>query len=195
LQEEDFCCCQATQHSLTPINRRVSCQHFFMKILVISDSHGKAKLLKQIITKVSADYVIHCGDFCTQEKELPRIPLTVVKGNCDFADILKEKIQIINGYRFLITHGHQYQVKTGLLSLKYRAQEVKANIVCFGHSHYPFCQQVDNILFINPGSITTPRSFPYPTYACLKIMEGQINVSYYKIDGHKISERGGSFRI
>lgn len=163
--------------------------------LIMSDSHGNEPRLKQIASRVAADHVIHCGDFCTKKFSLPLSFSTVVKGNCDLADVPQEEILQKEGYRFLITHGHQYQVKTSLLSLKYRALEVGANIVCFGHSHFPLCQKVGDVLYINPGSITKPRGFSYPTYACLETQEGTVKVTYYHIDGKKTSERGGTYSL
>lgn len=164
-----------------------------MLILILSDSHGNEKRLKEIVSRVEADHVIHCGDFCTEKADLPSTSSTVVKGNCDFVDAPLEEEWEREGYRFFVTHGHHYQVKTSLLRLRYRAQELGANIVCFGHSHFPLCQKVRGILFINPGSITKPRGFPYPTYACLETVGEKIKVTYYSIDGKKAPERGGIY--
>lgn len=166
-----------------------------MVILIMSDSHGNEPRLKRIVSRVNGDHVIHCGDFCTEKVPLLASSSTVVKGNCDFADSPEEEIWEKEGYRFFITHGHRYQVKTSLLSLKYRAQEVCANIVCFGHSHYPLCQKVGEILYINPGSITKPRGFPYPTYACLETDKDKVEVTYYLIDGKMTAERGGVYTL
>jgi uncharacterized protein len=164
-----------------------------MKVLVVSDSHGEAQLLHAIIRRVAADHVIHCGDFCTKREELPDVSLTVVKGNCDFAQAPKEQIWKTGKLRFYVVHGHQLRVKSTLLPLRGRAEEVGAQIVCFGHSHFPVCQQVKNVLLLNPGSIASPRQFPYPTYACIEIWQHRVHVTYYKTEGEKVDERGGSF--
>ncbi|MBA4496276.1 metallophosphoesterase family protein [Paenactinomyces guangxiensis] len=166
-----------------------------MKVLIVSDSHGKGKLLQQIVKRVSVDHVIHCGDFCTDRKELPKVSLTVVRGNCDWERVPEEQIWERGGLRFFVTHGHKHRVKTTPLPIRYRAEELGAKVACFGHSHFPFCEQVGNVLLINPGSISYPRGFNYPTYACLELVEGKISVTYYKTDGQKILERGGTFSI
>ena len=56
-----------------------------------------------------------------------------------------------------VTHGHLYNVKSTLMPLSYRAQEVNASIVCFGHSHLLGAEKIGNTLFLNPGSLTVPR--------------------------------------
>lgn len=164
-----------------------------MKILVVSDSHGKADRFKQIVDREAADHVIHCGDFCTKKTLLPSQPLTVVQGNCDFERLSLEEIWEAKGFRFFITHGHRYNVKSTLLPIRYRAQEVGAQIVCFGHSHVPYCDQTDGVLLINPGSITTPRGFTVPTYACLELKENKVRVTFYQINGQKVPQFGGIY--
>lgn len=166
-----------------------------MKVLIVSDSHGKGKLLTQIVKRVSADHVIHCGDFCTDKKELPNVSLTVVRGNCDWERVPEEQTWEIRGLRFFVTHGHKYRVKTTPLPIRFRAEEVGAKIACFGHSHFPFCEQAGGVLLINPGSISYPRGFAYPTYACLELLGKKVRVTYYKTDGQKIGERGGTFPL
>lgn len=166
-----------------------------MRVLIVSDSHSKGKLLKQIVNHVAADHVIHCGDFCTNGQELPKVSLTVVKGNCDWENVPEEQMWSGGGLRFFVTHGHKYRVKSTPLPIRYRAEELGAQIACFGHSHYPFCEKVGAVLLINPGSITFPRGFPYPTYACLDLVGREVKVTYYKTNGQKISERGGTFPL
>lgn len=164
-----------------------------MKVLVISDSHGQADRLNQIVHQVAADHVIHCGDFCTEKSQLPQGSLTVVRGNCDYEQVAEEEVWEARGFRFYITHGHRYQVKSSPLSIRYRGEEVGAQVVCFGHSHLPYCEQAGGILYINPGSISQPRGFPVPTYACLDIEPQQIYVTYYQIDGQPVKQLGGRF--
>src|SRR5699024_2932195 len=128
-------------------------------------------------------YNIHCGDseLPYDAKELENF--TTVAGNCDLFSYFKdEEIVEINGLRILITHGHLYAVKANLLKLSYRAQEVGAHIVCFGHSHYVHAETIDGTLFVNPGSIRFPRGRKEKTYAIMKIDEQQIKVKYYNAE-------------
>lgn len=167
-----------------------------MKVLITSDSHGKKDLLNQIIERENPDHTIHCGDFCTDITDLPDVPLTVVRGNCDWERVPEEDTWDIDGLRFYVTHGHLFRIQQSALPLKYRAEEKDAQIVCFGHSHFPVCDQVENRLYINPGSIKQARGFAYPTYAVVTIEEKQpIKVTYHQVDGTMITERGGVFHL
>ncbi|MCH5584634.1 metallophosphoesterase [Shimazuella sp. AN120528] len=167
-----------------------------MKVLVTSDSHGKATLLAHIVDRVQADYVIHCGDFCTEKKQLPSVPMTVVRGNCDFEEVANEEAVTLAGYHFFVTHGHRHQVKSSLLPLSLLAQERRADIICFGHSHFPLCEQEGNTLFINPGSITSPRGYTVPTYAIVNLDDDRhVQVSYFQPNGNKVPNLGGSFDL
>lgn len=164
-----------------------------MKILVISDSHGHADRLNQIVMHAQADHVIHCGDFCTETDQLPQSDLTVVQGNCDHAQVPAEEIFEASGIRFYITHGHRYQVKSTPLPIRYRGEEMGAQVVCFGHSHVPYCEQSEGILLLNPGSIVQPRGFTVPTYAILQINQDTIDVTFHQTDGEIIKQLGGSY--
>ncbi|MBA4602648.1 metallophosphoesterase [Thermoactinomyces mirandus] len=160
-----------------------------MKVLVISDSHGRTKLLNEIVERVRPDHVIHCGDFCTSRQNLPSGSLTVVRGNCDWETVPEEQIFETGSLRFFVTHGHRHQVKYSLLPIRYRAQETGADIACFGHTHLPICEKDEGILLINPGSISYPRGFKYRTYAVLEKKENQpLKVSFYKVDGSPVPE-------
>jgi putative phosphoesterase len=166
-----------------------------VRVLVTSDSHGNGKLLNQIVQREQADNVIHCGDFCTEQKSLPAVPLTVVRGNCDFEEVPNEAQITLAGFRFFVTHGHRYQVKSSLLPLSLLAQEHGADIVCFGHSHFPLCEQEEKKLFLNPGSIVQPRGYAVPTYIVLNLDEKSraVDVSYFQPDGRRVTQLGGSF--
>jgi putative phosphoesterase len=165
-----------------------------VKVLVTSDSHGKAALLSQIVDREQADYVIHCGDFCTEKEQLPSVSMSVVRGNCDFEEVPNEEEVTLAGYHFFVTHGHRHQVKSSLFPLSLLAQERGADIVCFGHSHFPLCEQEGQTLFINPGSIISPRGYTVPTYTIAYLAEDRhVQVSYFQTNGNKVSNLGGSF--
>ena len=60
--------------------------------------------------------------------------------------------------KIFITHGDLYGVKDGMTNIYYKGKEVEADIVLFGHSHIHQITEYDNIIFMNPGSISLPRS-------------------------------------
>lgn len=167
-----------------------------MRILIVSDNHGEEKVLSSVIRREVAEHVIHCGDFCTDADALPnRERMTVVRGNCDFAAVKEEEIWEGGGYRFFVTHGHRYGIKSSLTSLLYRAEEVAADIVCFGHSHTPYCSEHGGCLFVNPGSVVQPRGYTVPTYAVLETGdEGGVDITYYT-PGGELVPLGGTYSL
>ena len=73
-------------------------------------------------------------------------------------------------------YGHFYHVKMSLEKLHYKALELGANIVCYGHSHCIAVEKINGVLFINPGSIVFPRNTIEKTYAILTIGEKELIV-------------------
>ena len=59
-----------------------------MKILVVSDTHGHAAELKNIVAEQSPAQIIFLGDGLSEMrafKRVCRVPITMVRGNCDRA--------------------------------------------------------------------------------------------------------------
>ncbi|ANB60868.1 metallophosphoesterase family protein [Anoxybacteroides amylolyticum] len=167
-----------------------------MKVFIVSDSHGLINELLEITKRHAqeATAFIHCGD-----SELPNGCVELqsfiyVGGNCDFArNFAKERTEDIQGIRFFITHGHLYNVKMTLINLYYRAKEVGANVVCFGHSHIALAEKMDDVLFINPGSLLLPRLRKERTYASVQIDNRQAIVQFYDLNGKKVPHLGKTF--
>lgn len=131
-----------------------------MRILVISDSHNYVldSQLERINEFGSFDILIHCGDkYKDAEKFADKLNINKmyrVPGNCDFGVNEKKLVltEIIEGKKFLITHGHVHNVKSGIEKLKEYAKERNMDVVIYGHTHCPQNEIIDNILFFNPGS-------------------------------------------
>src|SRR5690554_5817885 len=86
-----------------------------MKVLIVSDSHGRDKYLFQTIQKVKPiDLLIHLGDFGSTEdyiKSLVDCPIEMISGNNDlFNGLPKDKVIMIGNYTVYLTHGHRYGV-------------------------------------------------------------------------------------
>ena len=146
------------------------------KILIVSDSHGSTDLLEGIekIHGHDADLMIHCGDSELAEDDPAIKSFKSVRGNCDFlANLPDDETHVINGVKIFVTHGHLYSVKSTLGNLFYKAKELQADIVCFGHSHILGAEMVDDVLFINPGSIRLPRGRKERTYIILNLEQGK----------------------
>lgn len=148
-----------------------------MKYIVISDIHGSlyyTKKMERIINKENPDEIILLGDLYYHG---PRNPLTdeynpmevskilnthkdkilCVKGNCDaevdemISDFkFEDNIRLnINGKRFVFTHGHKYNIDN---------IPENVDILIYGHFHTGFIKQIDNVIYINSGSISLPKN-------------------------------------
>lgn len=137
-----------------------------MKIMILSDSHAMSKKdLMNLLQAQKVDAYIHCGDIYMTYTGLPLPNFHLVRGNNDFGDIPQELELTLDKKRFFVTHGHHYYVDYGVEELLEIAKEKDVDIVCFGHTHRPYLQQIDNITFINPGSCQFPRgNYRHPTY-------------------------------
>jgi len=160
------------------------------RVLIISDSHGLTKELMDLKKRYATLDIIHCGDSELYLNDPILADMHVVRGNCDFDPKMPDdKIITINDMNFFITHGHRYRVGRDLTTLSYKASETKAEIVCFGHTHMARAEKIGNQIFINPGSIKSPRDRREKTYAILEFEDvTKIRVDFYSLDGKVISE-------
>lgn len=155
-----------------------------MKILVLSDTHGDLSYVTGVIDTIknTVKTVLFCGDQINDMKKLknkyPDVDFHGVVGNCDYQESGHvDKCVVVSGKNILITHGHVYQVKGGCQKLTRKAEEVSADICVYGHTHTPKMFEQSNILYLNPGSISEPRSTDYPTYGILDIDGDRVTAS------------------
>ena len=155
-----------------------------MKIMFISDIHGiKTNLekIKERFTELACDKLVVLGDLyyigprnkmiegydITYVKEFLesfKDKLICIKGNCDSeVDIMVSDFPIINELSLVstinedlyLTHGHIYN----------ESNWKKTNsILIYGHFHTPFIKQIETNIYINPGSISLPKTEDGPTY-------------------------------
>ncbi len=125
-----------------------------MKTLVIlSDTHGNFDAINKLLGIINeSDYLVHLGDrksdITVFSKEI-RARCVSVMGNCDGGG--GEEIFEVENLKILACHGHEYGVKYSLTKLYYRAKEVGANVVLYGHTHINKIENYNGIVFINPG--------------------------------------------
>lgn len=153
-----------------------------MKLVVMSDTHGDAEVIERVKSyHPDARSVIHCGD-----SELPFAHpylngVERVRGNCDTdPNFLEELLFQVADERIYVTHGHLFDVKNSPMKLIYRAKEVGATIVCFGHSHVLGAEMIDGILFVNPGSLLKPRRIKEKTFMTITTTETHYIVDCYE---------------
>ena len=135
-----------------------------MRALVFSDSHGNINNMISVIelNRGHAEYIFHLGDI---ERDIDDIrscyPSFKVEGVCGNNDWrpqgVSELILTIGKHRVMMTHGHLYGVKHGLSRLLEKAKNEGVDVLLYGHTHIPFCHEVEGILVMNPGSISRPN--------------------------------------
>jgi putative phosphoesterase len=133
-----------------------------MLIAVVSDTHRVTKYInsaKKLIK--SADILIHLGDNVDDVEMLEQDfhgKVYAVAGNCDFANKFpKEAIIEVNNRKIFFTHGDLYGVKNSINNIYYKGRELGADIVLFGHTHQQLIERGENIILLNPGSVSLPR--------------------------------------
>lgn len=154
-----------------------------MKIMFISDIHGIKTNLEKIKKKFlefNCNKLVVLGDlyyigprnkmkdgydiqYVKEFLESFKDKLICIRGNCDSeVDIMVSDFPIINELSMIsidehdiyLTHGHLYNENNW---------NVENSILIYGHFHIPFIKKKDNMLFINPGSISLPKD-NNPTY-------------------------------
>jgi len=148
-----------------------------MKILIVSDTHGKNDNYLKLINQLKPlDMVIHCGDLDGGEylvHEAAECPTHIVMGNNDFfAELPKEEEFEICGRKVMVTHGHYYYVSMGVETIRTEAKARGLQIVFFGHTHRPYLEVKDELVIMNPGSLSYPRQDGRkPSYGTMEIDE------------------------
>ena len=143
-----------------------------MRLGIIADTHG---LLRPEVFEVfqDVDQILHAGDIGSLDllAELESIaPVLAVWGNTDGFDVRAKVPEVIEtrieGFDFLVVHGHQLGVPT---PEKLNAKWPAAEVILFGHTHKPLLTIVDQVVTVmNPGG-AGPRRFDLP--ASVGIME------------------------
>ncbi len=158
-----------------------------MRIIVLSDTHSSplpAALIRDIR---SADMIVHAGDFSDLEvyRQLKAMKdIRAVHGNMDGAalhDALpKQTVFECEGVRVGLVHGDGSPKGTAArLGRLFKGQDVQ--VVVFGHSHEPYNEMVDGVLFFNPGSPTDTIRSPYLSYGVLELKDGKVKAKIVRL--------------
>ena len=153
-----------------------------MKILIVSDTHRQNGNLSKVISSAGEiDMLIHCGDVEGSEdyiRESAGCPVKMVAGNNDFFSSLEKELEFnIGKYHIFLTHGHYYYVSLGPEQLAAEARARGADIVMYGHTHRPSVDYMDEVIVVNPGSLSYPRQDGrQPSYIVMEIdREGTVH--------------------
>ena len=153
-----------------------------MKVLVVSDTHGKNRMLEEIVKRVGpVDMLVHCGDVEGSEDyiaSLVNCPVHIVAGNNDFfTDLDREEEFMIGTHRVMLTHGHYYYVSLSTQEIRREAQARGCDVVLYGHTHKPMVEFQKGVAVCNPGSLSYPRQEGRrPSYLILELdREGELH--------------------
>lgn len=149
-----------------------------MRVLIVSDIHGNFSNMKKVMQDVgSVDRILILGDVLSgyggegyNPEQLALFlnlysdKIIYVKGNCDNynMDLLKSYVDksfitvSIDKKLFFMTHGHIYN--------RYNLPSCDYDVFLQGHTHVPMMDIEDNVLYLNPGSITNPRNGSRKSY-------------------------------
>ena len=146
---------------------------------VISDTHG---LLRPQALKAleGVELIIHAGDVGEPKvlAGLKRIaPVHAVRGNTDrgdwAADLPHTRVVEVGGVLLLVLHE--------LFCLDLDPAAAGLSAVIFGHSHYPYLERKNGVLYLNPGS-AGPRRFRLPvTLARLLVHRDSLQVELVEL--------------
>jgi putative phosphoesterase len=146
-----------------------------LRVGVISDTHGLLRPQARAFL-LGCDHIVHGGDITDVGvlDELSKIaPVTAVRGNNDrgaWAEKIREtELITIGDIRIYAIHD------LGDLDIDPRTAGV--HVVVSGHTHKPFTQEREGVLFVNPGS-AGPRRFKLP-----------ISIADLTIEGARVSSR------
>ena len=145
-----------------------------MKVLIVSDIHGGYNnLLKVINDNKDFDLLLILGDILSGYSDFNfelidllnsyNTKIIAVRGNCD-RDVEKLDFSMDNEYImtsidnkiFFLTHGHLYDRHSNL--------NIDYDVYIQGHTHVPVMLEENNILYLNPGSVTLPRGGSIKSY-------------------------------
>ncbi len=154
-----------------------------MKIGVISDTHNFFDpRIPQLFAGV--EHILHAGDI-----GLPAIlfqleaiaPVTAVLGNMDDQSLRARETEIVElaGRKFLLHHiVNPHHVDD---SIQARIRREQPAVVVFGHSHKPFCETIDGVLFLNPGSAGKSRFGLKRTLAVLHCNQHELKTEFLEL--------------
>lgn len=151
-----------------------------MKVMVISDIHGNSDMLEIAIDFMKTeeiDQMIILGDIfdnyyglTVSSKEISTMlwsiadKVVAVRGNNDSSydetllpvGFVNHYETIINGMRCYFHHGH--------LRTNYNSS---IKLYAKGHTHISRLEKIDNVIYLNPGSIGRPRYYSYGSFAVI----------------------------
>ncbi len=178
-----------------------------MRILFISDLHGKVANLKILKSQLNLDHfdkVVVLGDLYTTSPflDVGKIPLNdqiedflsqyqdkllCLRGNCDTdLDVQRSALSFFEGmYHLKVANLDLYLTHGQDASFEGRHQlSFQKGILIYGHFHIPYIKKLDDRIYICVGSLSLPRGGSPASYL---IYENN-TFTLYTIGGQKLQQ-------
>lgn len=152
------------------------------RLLVVSDTHGRANLPAICQLAESCDLILHLGDGFVDGQRLQILqpkPIIQVLGNADLPlSVVPEKRIELEGWSILLTHGHLHGVKRGLVELVGYADDMECQLVLFGHAHRPIYEDSGRVKAFCPSSAAYTYDSSPPSVGLLELHPGEIRPAW-----------------
>lgn len=160
-----------------------------MIIGVISDTHRNRKavdLAFRLFQQMGATTVFCLGDICLDVRDRDiefDMDVVCVAGNMDYSmPFPTQLVYEVDGIRFLLTHGHTFDVYYTHRLLLEEAAKNNCQAVLYGHTHVPYNARENRILVLNPGSASEPRGGSKAAVAIIDTSSGVPEAKVYWLD-------------
>lgn len=159
-----------------------------MKLMIISDIHGSAFFLDQLLDRIEKEKpekILLLGDilyhgarndlskgydtkFVYKKLNELKDKIIAVRGNCDsevdqtvlsFPMTSPYTIVYVDNKEIFLTHGHIFGMNN---------MPESADIVMQGHTHVPMCKKINGTYLLNPGSVSIPKEKSPNSYGILE---------------------------
>ena len=163
-----------------------------VKLLVISDSHGRADRVRELASRhKDVEAILFLGDGIRDLELIDSVAtraVCAVRGNCDMFSLFsveknefpEERSLVFGESHILMMHGHTRGVKGGLDNALSYAYSRGADILLFGHTHMPFEK------YFPEGSVIGGITLERPMYAFNPGSLGESSFGYIEIRGKDI---------
>lgn len=156
------------------------------RLLVVSDTHGKANLRSIAALAQGCDMVVHLGDGFKDGQVLSLLqpaPVIQVLGNSDLPlEVVPEKLIELDGWSIYLTHGHLQGVKHGYEQLVGIAENQGCQLALFGHIHRRVYEDHDGVKLFCPGSAAYNYDGTPPGVGLIEFHAGEIRPAWLPLD-------------
>ncbi|KUH55381.1 MULTISPECIES: metallophosphoesterase [unclassified Megasphaera] len=160
-----------------------------VRIGLVSDSHGRFSCLEQMVDQApDVCCWIHGGDYCEDAEDLgayAAVPVYAVLGNNDYLtdlNVPERRLVKAAGLTIAVIHGSQWYGEKRLQKLEEWGHHAGADLVVFGHTHRQYLLEREDLVIVNPGSISRPRDGREGTYAIVIAEDGRLaDIQFYHL--------------